>query len=89
MQPGALVFLASSLKLESKYEPTDIPAVNQDEYTEMLWEELQDGAREDWNAFSYFVVLETQASGRPIPVFVSTDWPTAEAFVTQLGEVNE
>jgi hypothetical protein len=87
MQSGAVDFLADSLKLAEKYEPADIPPADQEQYAEMLWEDLQDGARENWNTFSYFVVMETQTGGLPTPVFVSNDWPTAEAFVKQLGVV--
>jgi hypothetical protein len=52
------------------------------EDTETLWEEIEGGAREDWNSFSYFVVTEATA-GSPATVFVSADWPTAEAFAQQ------
>jgi hypothetical protein len=53
-----------------------------------LWQEIEDGSREDWNTFSYFVVAERRdADSRT--VFVCSDWPTAEAFAKlQLGGIH-
>ena len=45
--------------------------------TEALWEGVEGGIREEWNAFSYFIVSETE-SGSAASVFVSSDWPSAE-----------
>ncbi len=49
--------------------------------TDILWEEIEDGAREDWNSFSYFVVTRAADNGSAAPIFVSADWPTAERFM--------
>jgi hypothetical protein len=46
---------------------------------EDLWQAIEEGAREDWNSFSYFVVQE-KGNDSPHYVFVSSDWPTAERF---------
>lgn len=44
-----------------------------------LWQAIEDGAREDWNSFSYFVVQEKSEKSQRY-VFVTSDWPTAERF---------
>jgi hypothetical protein len=54
----------------------DLPATDSDDF---LLEELLSAGREDWNKFSYFVVIETR-EGRTDPTYVSEDWPSAEAF---------
>jgi hypothetical protein len=51
-----------------------------DDHIEALWQEVQDGAREEWNTFSYF---SEDAAGRFQPLLVSADWPSAEAFAKQ------
>jgi hypothetical protein len=79
MQPEALRFLGRFLELDSKYEPAEIPTPEGEDYAEALWEEIQEGARENWNTFSYFIVCE-EADGQSLPLFVSADWPSAEAF---------
>lgn len=43
-----------------------------------LWQGLEDGAREDWSSFSYFVVREGNLAPRAL--FVSSNWPLAERF---------
>ncbi len=73
------------------FDHMDVPAlkflqtrldVGEVENTEALWEGIEDGAREDWDSFSYFVVTEA-TTGSPATVFVSADWPTAGAFAQQ------
>lgn len=51
-------------------------------YADALWDEVQEGAREDWNTLSYFVVTE-QVGGKTSALFVSADWPSAEAFAKE------
>ena len=53
------------------------------EFADTIWQEVEEGSREDWNAFSYFVVTES-STHRTAPVFVCSDWPTAEAFAKTL-----
>ena len=77
MEEPALRFLASSLDLE---EPVPTDASFSEGDIEGLWEEVEDGARESWDTFSYFVV-EKEIDGASSPSFVSADWPTAEAFI--------
>ena len=79
MSPEALNILAASLELESKFDPSDIPSASGDEFADFLWEVLQEGAREDWKHFSYFIAAGEDASGLH-PLYVSPDWPSAEAF---------
>jgi hypothetical protein len=72
MNEEALRFLTRSL---------DGPGPSEDDpdFAEALWLEVEGGAREDWNTFSYFVVVELEGSGST-PVYVSADWPSAEEF---------
>jgi hypothetical protein len=82
MQPEALSFLERTLKLQGEYEATDIASPEGDADAEALWEGIQDSAREDWNTFSYFVVSE-EIAGHALPLYVSSDWLSAEAFAMQ------
>jgi hypothetical protein len=82
MDVEALKFLTLWLDIE------DLPAPESPDFADTIWEAVEDGAREDWNSFSYFVVTES-TSGRTIPLFVSPDWPTAEAFAQNLTESAE
>lgn len=75
--------LAVALELEKNFEPEDIPSPEAAEYEDFLWEELYEAAREDVrndpNLYSFFVVSEVKA-GRTEDLYVSPDWPSAEAF---------
>lgn len=83
MDDSALDFLGRSFDLPSKYEPAGLPQPFDPEYADFLWDELEEEAREDWKTFSYFVVLSDKS-----PLFVSPDWPTAEAFAqSALSEI--
>jgi hypothetical protein len=78
MDEEALVFLASSLDLNSS--DTEIGLSTEDpDYADSIWEEMNEGAREDWDSFSYFIVAE-QSAGRTATLYVSADGPSAEAF---------
>ena len=79
MTQEALETLGASLDLDSRFDATDIPPSHAEEYAEFLWEAVEDGAREDWNTFSYFVVREEGPNGTAA-LFVASDWPSAEAF---------
>ena len=88
MDDSALDHLASSLNLESNYEPSGIPKPTDEGYEDFIWDVMVDEAREDWNSFSYFIV--TKSRGRQTEeLFVSGDWPTAEAYVKKLGISDE
>jgi hypothetical protein len=75
--------LASALELEKKYEPTDIPNLDANDYDDFLWDELCDAAREDVrndpNLYSFFVVAEASAANAE-DLYISPDWPSAEAY---------
>jgi hypothetical protein len=84
MDNEALAHLAASLKPESIYEANDIPKPGDNGYKDFIWDVMVDDAREDWKTFSYFVV--TKSNGRKTEeLFVSGDWPTAEAYVKLMG----
>jgi len=72
MSDDALKFLQRSLDLENNYDLPDSSATLQ-------WEDVEQEAREDGNLFSFFVVLEERDS-QSNPLYVSPDWPSAEAF---------
>src|SRR5580704_14843077 len=75
--------LAAALELEKNYEPADIPDPNAIDYDDFLWDELCEAAREDVrndpSLYSFFVVSEAKA-GKNEDLYVSPDWPSAEAF---------
>lgn len=83
MDEAALRFLHKSLNLSVEYESAEKVELHNQEFLDLLWEEIEDGAREDWNKFSYFVVVKTMETVSS-PVYVSSDWPSAEAFAGQL-----
>ena len=88
MDDSALAHLASSLNLESIYEPSGIPKPTDEGYEDFIWDVMVDEAREDWNSFSYFIVTKTR--GRQTEeLFVSGDWPTAKSYVKLLGISDE
>jgi hypothetical protein len=78
MDEVAIRFLGESLVPNSA---SIVEPISASDGTDALWEEIQDGAREDWNTFSYFVVAETSQNGISKYLFVSSDWPTAERFM--------
>jgi hypothetical protein len=83
MDDDALAQLAASLKFETLYEPDNIPKPQDEGYEEFVWDVMLDEAREEYNTFSYFVVTKT-IGGKSENLFVSPDWPTAEAYVKSL-----
>lgn len=84
MDDSALAHLASSLNLESIYEPGGIPKPTDEGYEDFIWDVMADDAREDWHSSSYFIVTRLHDS-QTEELFVSGDWPTAEAYVKKLG----
>ena len=72
MDEDALAFLSKSLDLESRYESAEPVG-------EVLWEDVEEEAREDGNLLSFFVVIEENGH-HSRPVYVSPDWPSAESF---------
>jgi hypothetical protein len=82
MDAEALTFLSHSLQAQGA-DSTDLPSPDDSRFAESLWQEVEDGAREEWNSFSYFIVTENRGA-ETVPRFVSPDWPTAEAFAKTL-----
>jgi hypothetical protein len=85
MDGAALRSLWNALKPEDIYEPANLPSLDDPNYVSgeaeaFLWDELVDQARERDNLFSFFVVNEVR-NGRSENLYVSPDWPSAEAFV--------
>jgi len=66
-----------SLRLTLEQEA--LPDPGSPDFAEAVWQEVEDSAREDWNAVSYFVVTE-ETKGETTLLFVSADWPSAGAF---------
>lgn len=79
LSSAALDFLVNALDLAKSYDLSEIPEKTSPEFEDFLWEEVLDCAREDGNVRSFFIVRETdpQASRS---LYVSPDWPSAEAF---------
>ena len=79
--------LAAALEMEKNYEPADIPNHNGSDYDDFLWDELLETAREDVrndpNLYSFFVVSEATLA-QPQDVYISPDWPSAEAYAKKL-----
>lgn len=80
----ALQRLWTALKPEGIYELSELPALGDPngEGEAFLWDELLEQSREDGNLLSFFVVNETNG-GRSRSVYVSPDWPSAEAFAKE------
>ena len=79
MDEGAQTYLWSSLGIDEAYDPTDIPPRHDPDSEDFLWEELLEAAREEGNVLSFFVVNEAKG-GSLTSLYVSPDWPSAEAF---------
>ena len=84
MDETALAHLAKSLAFTGTFEDEDIPSPSEENYQDFVWEAMVDSAREDGNVFSYFVVQKT-SGGSSEDIFVSGDWPTAEAYARLVG----
>ncbi len=84
---AAMKSLAAALEIEKNYEPDDIPAPDGPEYEDFLWEELSEASLEDVRQYprlySFFVVTENSA-GKAKELYISADWPSAEAFAKSL-----
>ena len=79
MDEAAQTYLWSSLGISETYDATDVPPREDPGSEDFLWEELLEAAREDGNLLSFFVVNEAEGSSSK-SLYVSPDWPSAEAF---------
>jgi hypothetical protein len=81
MDEAARADLVRALHLEDEHEAAELASLDLIAEVDLLWDELVDQAREDSSLFSFFVV--TEATGKKSDsLFVSPDWPSAEAFAT-------
>jgi hypothetical protein len=79
MDEAAQKYLWSSLGINENYDAADLPPVHDPAGEDFLWEELLEAAREDGNLLSFFVVNEVNGTVSE-SLYVSPDWPSAEAF---------
>jgi hypothetical protein len=81
MDEQALQQLWTALKPEEIYDPAGLPALSgpEGEGEAFLWDELLEQAREDGSLLSFFIVNEIDGKNSE-SLFVSPDWPSAEAF---------
>lgn len=79
MDQAARDYLWGWLRIDENYDPKEIPTRDASGGEDFLWGELLDSAREDGNQLSFFVVTET-VGGDSQALYVSPDWPSAEAF---------
>jgi hypothetical protein len=79
MDAAAQRYLWSSLGIDKTHDASDVPSIDGAAGNDFLWEELLDAAREDGNLLSFFVVNELDGSTSE-SLYVSPDWPSAEAF---------
>ncbi len=77
MDEPAQAHLWQSLGIDESYDSEELPAPP--DRSDFLWEEVSGAAREDGSLLSFFVVTEARG-GRPESLYVSPDWPSAEAF---------
>lgn len=75
MDAAAKATLKDSLIANGTFDSSELPDLDGEE----LWEGIEEGSREDWQTFSYFVVGEGK-DAKADALFVCSDWPTAEAF---------
>jgi|HubBroStandDraft_3_1064219.scaffolds.fasta_scaffold91658_1 hypothetical protein len=75
-------YLWNSLGINEKHDAGDLPPIGAPATEDFLWEELLEEAREDGNLLSFFVVNEVKSTVSE-SLYVSLDWPSAEAFAKQ------
>ena len=87
MDENGLQRLWEVLRPEEIYDPAGLPKLNDpndvnNEAEAFLWDELLEQAREDGHLFSFFIVNE-KVERRTESLYVSPDWPSAEAFAKE------
>jgi len=84
MDEAAQTSLWNSLKVEQIYDPVGLPSPDErEDRAAFLWDELVEQAREDWRTFSFFVVNDIRGAHSE-SLYVSPDWPSAEAYAKTL-----
>jgi hypothetical protein len=79
MDEDAQSYLWASLGIDEAYDPNDVPPKHDPDGEDFLWEELLEAAREDGSLLSFFVVNEARGNSSK-SLYVSPDWPSAEAY---------
>jgi hypothetical protein len=79
MEPSAQDALWRALRVTENYSAEELPERNASDWQDLLWEELLEDSREDWNLLSFFVVNEG-SDGSKRPLYVTSGWPDAERF---------
>jgi hypothetical protein len=79
MDGAAQTYLWSSLGINETYDAAELPPIHEPSGEDFLWEELLEAAREDGNLLSFFIVNESEGSNSE-SLYVSPDWPSAEAY---------
>lgn len=78
MDEAAQAYLWKSLRMDENWEPEEFAGPDR---TDALWDELSESAREDGNLLSFFIVTKSQGQ-KTASLYVSPDWPSAEAFAS-------
>ena len=79
MDETAQTYLWSSLGINETHDASDLPPIHDPAGADFLGEELLEAAREDGNLLSFFVVNEANGNISE-SIYVSPDWPSAEAL---------
>lgn len=82
MDEVAQKYLWNSLGINEKHDAEDLPPIDGPAGEDFLWEELLEESREDGNLLSFFVVNEVKGTVSE-SLYVSPDWPSAQAFAKQ------
>ena len=79
MDEAAIEHLSKSLSISEEFSPDELPT-SPDDLADLIWEEMDDSAREQGQTRSYFIVRRSSPLSDDF-LYVSGDWPSAEAFV--------
>jgi hypothetical protein len=80
----AVAQVAAALHLDEQFEAQDIPSPASADFHGLVWEALADEAREEGQIKSFFVVYRELEGSPSKSLYVSPDWPSAEAFTQRL-----
>lgn len=80
----AIMQVAEALRLDEQFEAQDIPSPSSADFHGFVWETLADEAREEGQIKSFFVVYRELEGSPSKSLYVSPDWPSAEAFTQRL-----
>ena len=84
LDESAVAQVAAALRLEEQFEAQDIPSPASADFHGFVWETLADEAREEGQIKSFFVVYRELEGSPSKSLYVSPDWPSAEAFTQRL-----